>query len=289
MTSPVGSRPIVVGVDADDPASPALAWAADEAVRRGLPLRLVHAVPPTGRDVRGFDEGQYRVALHEAGEAALGEARLAIEERYSGLDVSVVLADGQPGQVLCRRAANAEMIVLGSRGLSRIEEILSTYSVTVPVTAQATCPVVVIRETEHTTQDPPFLVVGVDGSGGSAAAIDHAFDSAERRGAELHAVWVWHAPTILPIDKETALQEIRRQLHAATAGRTALHPDVRVTHHVVTGHPVEELAKASEHALALIVGRRGHGGFTGLRLGSVPHGLLRRAICPLVTVPAESE
>ncbi|PBC76224.1 nucleotide-binding universal stress UspA family protein [Streptomyces sp. TLI_235] len=289
MTSAVGSHQIVVGVDAENPASPALAWAADEAVRRGLPLRLVHAVPPSSRDARGFDEGQYRTAMHEAGEAALGEARLAVEERYSGLDVSIVLADGQPGQVLCRRAANAEMIVLGSRGLSRVEELLSTYSVTVPVTAQASCPVVVVRGVEHVVQDPPYLVVGVDGSPGSVAAIDHAFDAAARRGAELRAVWVWQAPTILPIDKATAVREIQRQLHAATAGRTALYPDVRLTHEVVTGHPVEQLAAASEHALALVVGRRGRGGFTGLRLGSVPHGLLHRALCPIVTVPADTE
>ncbi|MEV7177582.1 universal stress protein [Kitasatospora sp. NPDC093679] len=287
MTSAVGSRPVVVGVDAGDPASAALAWAADEAVRRGLPLRLVHAVPPSSRDYRGFDEGHYRTAMHEAGEAALGEARLAVEERYSGLDISIVLADGQPGQVICRRAASAEMVVLGTRGLSRIEAVLSTYSVILPVTAQAPCPVVIVRGEEQVAEEPPYVVVGVDGSGGSGAAIDFAFDAAARRGAELRAVWVWQAPTILPIDKATAIQEIGRQLHEATAGRTALHPDVRLTHEVLTGHPVEQLAAASENALALVVGRRGRGGFTGLRLGSVPHGLLHRARCPLVTVPAE--
>lgn len=53
-----------------------------------------------------------------------------------------------------------------------------------------------------------------------------------------------------------------------------------------SSHPVEELALASEHALAVVVGRRGRGGFTGMRLGSVPHGLLHRAHCPVVTVPA---
>ncbi|MDH6127492.1 nucleotide-binding universal stress UspA family protein [Kitasatospora sp. GP82] len=63
-------------------------------------------------------------------------------------------------------------------------------------------------------------------------------------------------------------------------------PLLTVSRQVLRGHPVEELATASEHALAVVVGRRGRGGFTGMRLGSVPHGLLHRAHCPVVTVPA---
>ncbi|WP_405010318.1 universal stress protein [Kitasatospora sp. NBC_01539] len=286
MTSADGRRAIVVGIDAQDPASLALAWAGDEAARRGLALRLVHAVPPTARDLRGFDEGMYRTSLHELGDAALGEARLAVEKRHPGLETTLVLADGHPGQVLCRRGAGAEMIVLGSRHLSRVEEVLSAYSVIVPVSAQADCPVVVVRQHEPATGRPPYVVVGVDGSPGSAAAVDHAFDTAARRGAALRAVWVWQAPMILPIDEHTAVQEVRRQLHEATAGRTARYPDVPLTQDVVLGHPVEQLAQASAEALAVVVGRRGRGGFTGLRLGSVPHGLLRHAECPVVTVPS---
>ncbi|MFF1570379.1 universal stress protein [Streptomyces sp. NPDC058293] len=58
-----------------------------------------------------------------------------------------------------------------------------------------------------------------------------------------------------------------------------------LTHEVPVGHPVEELARAAEHALAVVVGRRGNGGYLGMRLGSVVHGLLHRAQCPVVTVP----
>ncbi|MGW2248710.1 universal stress protein [Kitasatospora sp. NPDC001660] len=46
------------------------------------------------------------------------------------------------------------------------------------------------------------------------------------------------------------------------------------------------MGAASEHALAVVVGRHGRGGFTGTRLGSVPHGPLHRAHCPIVTVPS---
>jgi nucleotide-binding universal stress UspA family protein len=53
----------------------------------------------------------------------------------------------------------------------------------------------------------------------------------------------------------------------------------------VQGHPVQVLAKASEHALGLVVGTRGHGGFTGMLLGSVSQGVLHYARCPVITVP----
>ncbi len=74
-------------------------------------------------------------------------------------------------------------------------------------------------------------------------------------------------------------------LSEATAGWSQKYPDVALTHEVPIGHPVEELARASEHALAVVVGRRGRGGYSGMRLGSVVHGLLHRAHCPVITVP----
>ncbi|MFI2738398.1 universal stress protein [Streptomyces sp. NPDC018711] len=54
---------------------------------------------------------------------------------------------------------------------------------------------------------------------------------------------------------------------------------------VVRGHPVEQLALVPQQSLALVVGRRGRGGYSGMRLGSTVHGLLHRALCPVITVP----
>ncbi len=82
------------------------------------------------------------------------------------------------------------------------------------------------------------------------------------------------------------MQAQRRMLSEATAGWSQKYPDVVLSHEVPIGHPVEELAEAAEHALAVVVGRRGRGGYSGMRLGSVVHGLLHRAFCPVITVPA---
>ncbi|WP_354637207.1 universal stress protein [Kitasatospora camelliae] len=167
MTSASERRPIVFGADALEPEPMALAWAADEADRRGLPLRLLHAVPPVIHALRGHEE----------------------------------------------------------------------------------------------------------------------VDLAARRRAALRAVWVWQFQLIAHVDEEGAVRTLRRLLAETTAGRSMSSPDLELTHEVIRGHPVKELAEASEHALAVVVGRRGRGGFTGMRLGSVPHGLPHRAHCPVVTVP----
>lgn len=285
--SPDGpGRPVVLGVDALDTGSMPAAWAADEAARRGLPLRLVHAVPSLYREFRPFDEGRYHTALRERADRALDRAATLARERRPELDVTTVVAEDVPAPALCRESRNAALVVLGSRRLSRVEEALSTYSVAVPVSAQAHCPVVVVRDPEHTTQDPPYVVLGVDGSPSSEPAVDFAFAYADERRAALRVLWVWQRPPVGNLDEPATERMLRRMLFESTAGHHEHHPDVTVTHEVVHGHPVEELALASEHALAVVVGRRGNGGFTGMRLGSVPHGLLRRAHCPVVTVPS---
>ncbi|MFF0433819.1 universal stress protein [Streptomyces sp. NPDC004327] len=82
-----------------------------------------------------------------------------------------------------------------------------------------------------------------------------------------------------------AVAERRRLLAESVAGCAERHPDVDVTRSIVRGHPVEELARASRQGLAVVVGRRGRGGYSGMRLGSTVHGLLHHADCPVITVP----
>ncbi|MFJ6140674.1 universal stress protein [Kitasatospora sp. NPDC092286] len=280
MTSASERRPVVLGVDTLTPGRMVVAWAADEADRRRLSLRMVHALPPVSEDPHAFKE------LRERGDRALDDAAAFARRRHPNLSVATAVKEAAPAPLLCRESAHAALVVLGSRRLNRLEEVLSTSSVTVPVSAQAHCPVVVVREPEHVTQEPPYVVVGVDGSPASGAAVDFAFGLAASRRAALRAVWVWQSHLDGHVDEGATVQTLRRRLGETTAGRRAVHPDVTLTHEVIRGHPVEELAKASEHALAVVVGRRGRGGFTGMRLGSVPHGLLHRAHCPVVTVPS---
>jgi nucleotide-binding universal stress UspA family protein len=289
MSVPSDRRPMVAGVDPDPGKRMALAWAADEAARRRVPLRLVHSegVPTAGyrgsRDLPSWEA--WNRALHVAGEAALKSAVEFAEARQPGIEVSGTLAEGDPVWLLREQSRDASALVLGSWHLSRRRELMSRASVALPVLAHARCPVVVVPEPEHLTQDPAHVVVGVDGSEHSTAAVDLAFEEAALRGARLRALYVWQPGPLGVRDEEAARQEGRRLLSEIVAGRGAAHPDVELRHELVSGHPVEKLAEASAHALALVVGSRGRGGFTGMLLGSVSQGVLRHAHCPVIVVP----
>ncbi|MFF4582674.1 universal stress protein [Streptomyces sp. NPDC001389] len=278
------ARDVLVGIDPEREWRLPLAWAADEAHLRHLPVRLVLVVPPR-HDTHHADDSPGRTDLRRAGAERLDQARDWVRERHPESAVETSLREGVPSAVIVGSAGRSRMVVLGSRHLGRVAETLSAGSLVVPVAAQAPCPVVVVGDAPHTTQEPPYVVVGIDGSAASAKALRFAFDAADLHGAAVRAISVWQSPVFLLHDEEVALQAQRALLSEATAGLPEKYPDVRLTHELPIGHPVEELARAAEHALAVVVGRRGRGGYTGMRLGSTVHGLLHRAHCPVITVP----
>jgi nucleotide-binding universal stress UspA family protein len=200
--------------------------------------------------------------------------------------VDAVLAEGDPVWVLREQSRDATAVVLGSRHLSRTQEVFGSASVALPVVAHAHCPVVVVPEPEHVTQEPAYYVVGVDGSEHSAAAVDVAFEEASLRGAEVRALYVWGPGPLRIFDEYAPQQEARRLLSETVAGRQARYPEVDLRHELLVGHPVQVLTDASAHALGLVVGTRGHGGFTGMLLGSVSQGVLHHARCPVIVVPS---
>ncbi|WP_327315799.1 universal stress protein [Streptomyces sp. NBC_01235] len=289
MTHAQEPKPIVAGIDPDPGRRTALAWAADEADRRRLPLLLVLAqnVPTPGYRPTGGRPSweEWNEALHVTGDRVLSEAVTFVKSRHPQVQVAGLLAEGHPAWVLREQAQHATEVVLGSWHLSALQELFTAAAVALPLIAHAPCPVVVVPESAHITQQPPYFVVGVDGSPRSAAAVDFAFEEAALCGAVVRALYVWHAPLLGVLDEDAAIQECRRLLSETVAGRTAAHPEVDLRHEVVQGHPVQVLAKASEHALGLVVGTRGHGGFTGMLLGSVSQGVLHHAHCPVITIP----
>ncbi|MFF9915490.1 universal stress protein [Streptomyces sp. NPDC013457] len=285
MTRTTDRRDIVVGIDPVENWLLALAWAADEAHLRGAGLHLMVAVPPP-HDTQHVDDTPRHLARRQAGTEALRTALAWARARQPDITATSSLLDGFPAGVLAGLSREAEMIVLGSRHLSRTEEFLSAGSLVVPVTAKAHCPVVVVGDAEHVTQETPYLVVGVDGSETSRAALAWASEEADLRRCALRAIAVWQPPVFSLHSGDTLFHAERRLLSETTAGWAEKYPDVRLTHEVPIGSPVEMLADTAEHALAVVVGRRGRGGYTGMRVGSVVHGLLHRAHCPVITVPA---
>lgn len=289
MSGPSDRRPVVVGVEADPTRRTALVWAADEAVRRNVPLRPVHAEGVPTRGTRGREVPpsweEWNEELHRGGKQVLEEAVAFVAARHPEVEVDAVLAEGDPVWALREQSRTATAVVLGSRHLSRTQEVFGSASVALPLMAHAHCPVVVVPEAEQVFQEPAYVVVGVDGSEHSAVAVDVAFEEAALRGAELRAFYVWQPGPLRIFDENEAQQECRRLLSETVAGRQSRYPEVDLRQELVVGHPVHVLTETSAHASALVVGTRGRGGFTGMLLGSVSQGVLHHARCPVIAVP----
>ncbi len=136
------------------------------------------------------------------------------------------------------------------------------------------------------------IVVGVDGSPGSIAALKWAHAEAVLRHATLEAVSVWQYPMMTTIPAFGALPDMA-DLSATTeqsllaildAAGVESTPEVPVTVCVAEGTAASALTAAAADAELLVVGSRGHGGFAGLLLGSVSHQCTMHAPCPVVVV-----
>jgi nucleotide-binding universal stress UspA family protein len=132
------------------------------------------------------------------------------------------------------------------------------------------------------------IVVGVDGSPASAQALSWALNQGALTGAAVEALNAWQAPQVpgglistMGVDLSTSSREILRNAVEAVGAS----PE-SVTERTVQGHPVKVLVDASDGADLLVVGNRGHGGFTGMLLGSVSGQVLAYAHCPTVIVRA---
>lgn len=285
-------REIIVGTDGSDQSLRAVEWAAEEAERRALPLRIVHAeaewMYDTPVDPRLVAVRQWLLA---GDKELLAQAEAVARERAPGVDVRAESAPGQVARVLLEKAGDAAMIVLGGQGMGAATGLLLGSS-TLQVVTHATVPTVVVRDLEPALRRE--IVVGVDGAAVSEPAIGFAFEEAALRKARLRAVHVWTYPASsgpgdmrpLVYDPEIVAEEELRLVEKSLAAWREKFPEVEVVFDVEHGRPVRILGGASARADLLVVGSRGRGGFTGLLLGSVSHGLLHHAQCPLAVVPA---
>jgi nucleotide-binding universal stress UspA family protein len=284
---------VVVGVDGSDSALRAVRWAADEAARRRAPLRLVTAFGWTEDVSVGYPglTTHYRDILLDHSRRALATAVATAREGRPELELSHELRIGSPIGALADEARRAQLLVVGDRGLNRMEGLL-IGSVGVAMAAHAACPVVVVRGAEPIDSTRP-VVLGVDGSPTSEAATAFAFQAAADRSASLIAVHTWwdtyldQSPVVLFRDEEQVYAE--EQLAQRLAGWSEKYPQVEVTRQVVRDHAVHLLLDRSREAQLVVVGSRGHGEFAGLVLGSVSNALVHKSGCPVAIVRATSE
>ncbi|WP_137992077.1 universal stress protein [Streptomyces vilmorinianum] len=297
------SRTVVVGLDGSAESLAATEWAAREARLRGLPLKLVHAledwspayayVPPVGGVV-----APTAYAPRYWAERIPREVSERLCDRHPDLEIRTEEVNGRPIEVLEAAAKDAEVLVLGSQGLSVLAGFV-IGSVSMSVLAHAERPVVLVRAGEQAGDEyvrPGVyrdVVLGLDLARPCDEVIEYAFDAAQARGAGLRVVHGWSLPPVLGYDPaaidpgHAAELETRESaaLSAALRPWRDRFPGVRVEEQCVVGRAADHLAEASADASLLVIGRRIRRAAFGAHIGPVAHAVLHHTTAPVAVVP----
>ena len=261
---------VVAGIDGSAAAETAIMWAADEAVSRQASLRLVHA----------FNWPEFKVPLGStdlapglrAGADKVVEESVQLAGKLEpGLEIEGTRYDGFPAPILLKQSKQADLLVIGSRGLSVTLGAL-IGSTGLDLAANAHCPVVIVRP-DQATDTGDHVVVGYDGSSASGVALDFGLDYARRHGLRVRVI------AAMPAQSADDHLDLEGELHRRYGWADLDFMEV-------SGHPAEQILRQSADARLIVLGSRGRGGFAGMLLGSVSQTVLHHALCPVAVIPA---
>lgn len=297
---------VVVGADGSDHSRAALEWAAAESVRRGAPLHVVYALGmPLIVSAYG-GPARFQPTDEISGQATeiLESAVELIREAEQSVDVETFTALEEAPLALIRQSHPGDLIVLGTRGMGTVKSML-VGSVSVRVSAQAPCPVVVVPSDDQgkpATTKLDRIVVGVDDSPTARRALGLAVSMAAETDADLVVVNSWEVP--YPYDPiamtaagyqpqddvfEMQSEKVVAELIADVMDDQREDINVEVSVVRTQSSPVDALLEAAKEADAIVVGSRGRGTVRGLLLGSVSQGVLHRSHIPVVVLPKHAD
>ncbi len=283
-------HPVVVAVGGDV-GEAAIGFAAEEAVRQGCGVHLVHVAPAFvhGPDSILVTSPEVQEMGRHALNRSLDHARAVLAPDTA---LTSDLAVGRVVESLRDATREARMVVVQHRDLSRAHRLVSR-SVTNGLGAHARVPVVSVPSTWTPSRPPgqePRVTVGVDVPVRSEAVLRAAVAAARSRGASLHALHAWRLAGIyegVVVAQEQAegwaqqaATEVRQALDALGAEAAGIALSVE-THH---GSPAEALVEASGSSDLLVVGRHDPLVPLGSHLGPVARGVLHEARCPVLLV-----
>jgi nucleotide-binding universal stress UspA family protein len=294
----MSTLPVIAAVDGSDDSLRALDWALDAARRRRAPLRVVHV-----RQYAAWAQPDVLVAgpPEPGDDPVLERARARLRERGGDTGADYVGTEGAPGAVLPGLGAEAELLVLGSRGRGGFASLL-LGSNGLAAARDAECPVVVVRRPgrevpEETPREPgPRVVVGLHADSPDDAALAFAFTEAGLRDARLEVVaaypwpvqtWGTPAQVVPPVIDQVAVESETRSLaEGFLAPHRERHPGVRAEPYVAPGDAAGHLVAASKDAELVVVGRHRRRLLAPARMmGSVAQAVLLHAACPVAVVP----
>lgn len=283
---------VTVGLDGTPHSMAAARWAAGEAHRRGATLHLLHAwvmlSPGSSTGPAESDQNYWAKRI-------VHDMQTELRREYPALPIVEDLVAEEAPAALLNAAARSAVLVLGSRGLDRVESFFlgdtSLYLV-----GRADRPVVLVRAEERTAQPEAAgragpVVLGVSLHGPGDALLEFAFETAAERGVELRAVHGRSLPAqaYAPwgVDPDVAA-EIQQDAEIAMGRMLSpwreKFPGVQVAETIRLESPARALIRAAEEAELLLIGRRRHHTAMAPRLGPVAQAAVHHASCPVAVV-----
>jgi len=285
--------PILVGVDGSGEPEHALRFAAQQAIRQMRTIRLVHAVQeaiPLASVLDPLPETR-RYVEEEILRPTADHVRELVGRT---LPVQTAVSSGPAVRVLLAHSADASVVVLGHRGRAGLGRVLSP-STAMSMAFRAHCPVVSVPQTWDPSSERRHVLVGVDGSTRSAAALGAAFDAAQTRGASLTVLHAWSVPDQYdavvgsPVLGPEWTEESQVILSEILAGWCSVFPDVAVDVELHYERPVSAMVEAAAKADLVVLGRHDDHRLFGFPIGSVAGALIRHAPTPVMVAPDRAD
>jgi len=292
------SHGIVVGYDGSPGARLALEWAIETAKRDERPLTLLHCVGLTMTPTfRAYDPGVQARPYDVMAQGVLTEAVEIATKTLRPEDVHSLSVIGSAAAELVGVSDRADVVVTGSRGHGAISAGL-LGSTSYAVTAHAHCPAVVVRGDAVVHAGPSHPVVAAfDDSKNAQQALETAVQVAAAAQAPLHVIAVdnvgglevWPENDTM-IGREEMMESMHRHvgqvLQDVTEDARQAHPSLEIRTSVLGGSPGQAIAAYAVDVRAglVVMGSRGHGGFTGMLLGSVSHRVVHDVPCPVMVI-----
>ncbi|HEY9294727.1 MAG TPA: universal stress protein [Microlunatus sp.] len=284
---------LVVGVDGSTGSARALEYAAAEAVRGGFVLEIVNALDlPTDVDFYGVRLAAPDIeAMQSYADDLLASAKAKVNELFPELTCETRYEIGNASTILINASDGAAAMVLGTRGMGAAGRTF-LGSVSTRLASDARCPLFVINEDHELPSDGP-IVIGVDDSDFSIAALRFALAEAERRKAALRVVTGYRIPTLaIPIDADMvndlqkSEEDSARQLISSVVAeaRKAEPINVEIEEIAVEAPAAEAILSQSADAQLIVVGSHGKGWAKRLFVGSVSRHVLHSAERPVAVV-----
>jgi nucleotide-binding universal stress UspA family protein len=270
---------VVLGFDGSPSGRVAMDVAVGEARRRSVPLLVITAVD---------DSPGYPLTLTTRAEAARQSALDGVRTAADALGEGAVYSRvefGPSAEVLLRRVRPSDLVVVGSHGHRATGRML-LGSTSAAVLSHCPGPVLVVRGDPQDWHGP--VLVGVDGSAHSLAALSFGAEMATGRAASLRVVMA--VPEVVDAGGEVsgpdepairgAESQLRQYVEAVLGEKAGTDTEMLV----VQGHPADVLVHHAAQSQLVVVGSRGRGTFSSLLLGSVGREVSQRASCPVLVL-----